>query len=218
MSASSRPVRIKICGLRRPEDVETCLQLEVDWLGFNFWPGSKRYVAPAEARSLVAMLPPEVRAVGVFVNASPKEIAEIVDHVRLTCVQLHGDERIEDYAELPVQLIQVVRVSGSAPLRADRISPRADEVLLDAAVAGYGGAGAQFDWAIAEDAQRTFGRKVMLAGGLTPMNVTRAVKDVAPAGVDVASGVESAPGVKDPEKLKAFVRAVRAAAGVGDDT
>lgn len=206
-------VRIKICGVTRAEDVETCLELGVEWIGFNFWPKSKRYISPDAAAELVRRLPAPTHAIGVFVNSPAEEIAQILDRVPLSAIQLHGDERLEDYAHLPARLIQVLRISGPESLEKGALSSCADEVLLDAAVAGYGGAGQRFDWTLASAAQRTFDRKVMLAGGLTPENVAQAVRDVAPAGVDCASGVESAPGVKDPQKLKAFVHAVRGAAG-----
>lgn len=205
-------VRIKICGVRRREDVHACATLEVDLVGFNFWPRSKRYVTPAAARELAVDLPSGIARVGVFVNASPEEVRDIASEVGLTHAQLHGDERLEDYAHVGVPLIQVVKIFGPESLRTLALSGVAAELLLDAAVAGYGGAGARFDWSLASQAQRQLGRRVVLAGGLTPENVAEAIAQVSPSAVDVASGVERAPGEKDAGKLRAFVEAVRAAA------
>jgi phosphoribosylanthranilate isomerase len=204
-------VAIKICGLRRPEDVDACVQLAVDLVGFNFWPGSKRYLTAAQAVPLARRLPRTVRAVGVFVDEAPDEVARVADEVGLAAVQLHGDRPVEDYARVPVPLVQVIRVVGAASLSSAHVSARAAQVLLDAAVPGFGGAGARFDWTLAQAAVPRLGREVLLAGGLDPANVAEAIGRVRPWGVDVATGVESAPGEKDPALLARFVAAVRQA-------
>lgn len=203
-------VAIKICGVRRAQDIVVCADLGVSMVGFNFWPQSRRYVRAQDAARLQRECPRELRTVGVFVNASVDEIRAVLEHVRLDRLQLHGDERLEDYASLGVPLVQVIRVSGpEALMRA--VSPLAHHVLLDAAVDGYGGAGKRFDWTWVAAARERLGERLLLAGGLLPDNVEDAIAHVRPWGVDVASGVEAAPGEKDPVRLRAFVEAVRRA-------
>jgi phosphoribosylanthranilate isomerase len=204
--------RIKVCGLTRAEDVEACCGLDVELIGFNFWPRSKRYIAPKDAKPLRALLGPETRAVGVFVDRGVEEVARIVRDVGLDAVQLHGDEQPEDYRGVGAEIIQVVRMSNADSVP-DRVAfPEIRSVLLDARTEGYGGSGQRFDWSLVRSAQRKLQRDVLLAGGLTPDNVHRAIEEAEPWGVDVASGVESSPGVKDAALLRAFVAAVRSAA------
>jgi len=202
--------RVKICGITRAADAALCLEAGVDALGFNFWPGSKRHIRPAEAEAIAATLPAGVLRVGVFVRAAPSEVREVVRRVGLGAVQLHGDEDPAEYREVGAALWQVLRVERALP---EYPSASADAVLLDARVEGFGGGGRPFDWAVASGA-RAWTQPVWLAGGLTPENVALAVRTVQPWGVDVASGVESAPGVKEPARVRAFIAAVRA---VGDD-
>ena len=199
--------RVKICGLTRLEDAQLALRAGADVLGFNFWPGSKRHVAVSRAAEIAAALPAGVLRVGVFVRATPDEVRRTVATVGLGAVQLHGDEDPSDYADAGVPLWQVLRIDTSLPAS---VSASASELLLDARVEGFGGSGRTFDWSLARQA-RQFGLPFWLAGGLTPLNVAEAVRRAAPNGVDVASGVESSPGVKDPERVRAFVAAVRAA-------
>jgi phosphoribosylanthranilate isomerase len=199
--------RIKVCGITRLEDALACVEAGVDAVGFNFWAGSKRHVAVARAAEIAAALSPGVLRVGVFVRAAPLEVRDTVAAVGLGAVQLHGDEDPADYVDAGVPLWQVLRVESSLP---ESVSPRAAEVMLDAKVEGFGGAGRIFDWTLARGAGR-YGLPFWLAGGLTPANVGDAVRRAQPSGVDVASGVESRPGMKDPALVRAFVAAVRAA-------
>ena len=199
--------RIKVCGITRLEDALACVEAGVDAVGFNFWAGSKRHVAVARATQIAAALPPGVLRVGVFVRAEPLEVRDTVAAVGLGAVQLHGDEDPADYAGAGVPLWQVLRIGSSLP---ESVSVRAAEVLLDAKVEGFGGSGRSFDWSLARAARR-YGLPFWLAGGLSPANVGEAVRRAEPSGVDVASGVESRPGLKDPELVRAFVAAVRAA-------
>lgn len=199
--------RIKVCGITRLEDALACVEAGVDAVGFNFWPGSKRHVAVADAAEIAAALPPGILRVGVFVRARPSEVRSIVAAVGLGAVQLHGDEDPADYLEAGAPLWQVLRIESSLP---ETVSARAAEVLLDAKAEGFGGSGRSFDWSLARGARR-YGLPFWLAGGLTPANVGEAVRLAEPPGVDVASGVESRPGLKDPALVRAFVAAVRAA-------
>jgi phosphoribosylanthranilate isomerase len=193
--------------MTRLEDALDAIAAGVDAVGFNFWPGSTRHVDVARAREIVSALPPGVLRVGVFVRATPEEVRATVAEVGLDAVQLHGDEDPADHAAASVPLWQVLRIESALPAS---VSPRAAELLLDAKVEGFGGSGRSFDWSLARDARR-FGLPFWLAGGLTPANVAEAIRRAEPTGVDVASGVESRPGVKDPARVRAFVAAVRAA-------
>ena len=199
-------VKVKICGITRLEDALLAARLGADALGFNFWPGSRRFVDPGAARAIVDRLPPFVTAVGVFVNQPPTEVLATAAQSGVTAVQLHGDEPPEDCNGYPIPAIKALRVSGPESLGAmDRY--RVQAFLLDAPSAGFGGSGAVFDWALAREVAAR--RTVVLAGGLTPENVTEAVRTVRPWAVDVASGVESSPGVKDPDKLARFLASAR---------
>lgn len=199
--------RVKICGITRLDDALACVEAGVDAVGFNFWPGSKRHVPLARAVDIATRLPAGVLRVGVFVRAAPDEVRAAVRAAGLTAVQLHGDEDPADYADVGAPLWQVLRIESALP---ESVSPGAAELLLDARVDGFGGGGRSFDWSVARGARR-FGLPFWLAGGLSPDNVGEAVRRASPVGVDVASGVESAPGVKDPARVRAFVAAVHAA-------
>jgi phosphoribosylanthranilate isomerase len=202
---------IKICGVTTAKDAAMAAELGADAIGVNFWPGSKRYVDPGEAGPILAAIPAGVLKVGVFVNEPEKEFADLalrIELLGLDRVQLHGDERPADYAELdPARLIRAIRIRDAASFAAAAgWSPSL--WLYDAFVEGYGGGGVPAPWPlIAEKARRPF----LLAGGLTPENVADAVRATRPDGVDVSSGVERAPGVKDPAKVAAFIAAARAA-------
>lgn len=204
-------VRVKICGVRRPEDARAAVRAGADALGFNFWPGSKRFLAPAEAGRIVRQLPPFVAAVGVFVNATREEIVSALLASGVGVAQLHGDERPEECRDLPVRVVKAIRVTSATDLLG--LSAYRDAgvgtFLLDAPSAGYGGSGTAFDWSLAAGA-RPMGR-VILAGGLGPGNVAEAIRAARPWGVDVASGVEIAPGVKDAGLMERFVAEARAA-------
>jgi phosphoribosylanthranilate isomerase len=195
--------RVKICGITRLEDALAAAQAGADALGFNFWPKSKRYLEPRAAAEIIALLPPFVATVGVFVDPTRDEALRAAEASGVQWLQLHGDESPEFCAALPLPVLKAVRVRHRASLDA------LDEYdvagfLLDADSTGYGGSGATFDWDLAAEAARR--APIVLAGGLRPENVADAVRKVRPWGVDVASGVESAPGVKDHEKTARFIR------------
>ncbi|MGO8970191.1 MAG: phosphoribosylanthranilate isomerase [Myxococcaceae bacterium] len=201
-------VKVKVCGLTRAEDVQTCVDAGVDAIGFNFWPQSKRYLTLDAAERLAASVPAHLLKVGVFVRAPPAEVRLAVERARLGAVQLHGDEDPQDYVGVGAPLWQVVRISGPESLPG-MPSRAASAVLLDAHVEGQGGGGRRFDWALVPWV-RAWRLPVWLAGGLTPENVGEAILRAAPDGVDVASGVETAPGIKDAARVRAFMAAVRA--------
>jgi len=207
--------RIKICGVTLPDDAARVAATGVDYLGLNFWPRSKRYLAaeraPAVAAAARAAGP--ARLVGLFVNQPLDDIAAIARDVGLDALQLHGDETPEDAAA-------IAQLTGRPVWKAIAVgAPRdlhgldawsVEAVVLDAPTAGRGGAGKVFDWNLARDARRSYpARQLVLAGGLGPHNVAAAIEAVDPWAVDVASGVESAPGIKDPAKVAAFIAAVR---------
>jgi phosphoribosylanthranilate isomerase len=202
-------VRTKICGITSLADAEMCLEAGADALGLNFWSGSVRRVSEPVAAQITAALRGKVLLVGVFVDASEVEIARLRDGLSLGCVQLHGEEPPELLTRFLPHAYKAVRVRG-ADVAAEVARFAGEHVLLDAYVKGMpGGTGATFDWTLAEKIARQ--RKLTLAGGLTPENVAEAVRAVAPYCVDTASGVESAPGVKDPARVRAFIAAAKGA-------
>jgi phosphoribosylanthranilate isomerase len=203
----ARP-KVKICGITRLEDALAAARLGADALGFNFWPRSRRFVSPAEVRAIVRRLPPLVTAVGVFVDPTRDEVLRAVDASGVGVVQLHGDESPELCLSLPLPVLKAIRVADARSL-AQLASYEVQGFLLDAPSPGYGGSGATFDWSLAAEVAREL--PIVLAGGLTPENVAEAVATVSPWGVDVASGVESAPGVKDPERMARFVERAKEA-------
>ncbi|HET6550095.1 MAG TPA: phosphoribosylanthranilate isomerase [Solirubrobacter sp.] len=205
--------RVKICGTTRLEDAELAIELGAWALGFILWPGSKRHADPAVAAGIARAVRRRVETVGVFVNQPLDEIAGLADVLGLTHVQLHGDEGPSFCAAVAqrtgAKIIKAVRVAGAADLR-DLERFHTDYHLLDTAAAGhYGGSGRTWDWALA--AQRRAKIPFLLSGGLTPDNVAEGIAAARPFAVDVASGVEASPGVKDPDKLRAFFAAVEGA-------
>ena len=205
------PTRVKICGITRLEDAQLAVELGAAALGFNFYPPSPRYIPPASARKIVMKLPPLVTAVGVFADETEDErVAGVAREAGVTTVQLHGAQLPPlDRALANFKLIRAVAVTDG--FRAETLRElRADAFLLDAYDPKLlGGTGKPFNWSLAREANR-FGR-IILAGGLTPENVGQAIREVRPFAVDVASGVEAAPGVKDAGKLQAFFREVERA-------
>jgi phosphoribosylanthranilate isomerase len=202
--------RVKICGICRAEDAAWAVELGASAIGFVFWPSSPRYIEPARARDIVAHFPPHVTAVGVFVDQPPAHVAEVAALVPLGAVQLHGTESIAAFADVAQPLIKAVPVT--AEFDAARLSdiPSFVTVLLDAHdPIRRGGTGRTIDWRVAAEIARR--RPTILSGGLTSTNVAEAIKQVRPHMVDVSSGVESAPGCKDSDKLKEFFAAVAAA-------
>jgi len=202
--------RIKICGITRREDAELAVELGASALGFNFYPRSPRYLAPAPAAEIVAKLPPTVIAVGVFADETDTaHVASVAREARVTALQLHGPRFPENNRHLGYPVIRAVAVDAGFKPEA-LCGLEAAAFLLDAFdPVSIGGTGRAIDWAKARAATR-YGR-VILAGGLTPENVGEAIRQVRPLAVDVASGVELSPGVKDPDKLHAFFAAVEEA-------
>jgi len=202
--------RVKICGITNWPDARRAIEAGCDALGFNFYPRSPRYIAPAEAAAIRARMPREIAAVGVFVNESPSAVAELAGAVRLDYAQLHGEEG-PAAARTIARSIAVIKAFhvGSRFRVAGLARYPAAAFLLDSARAGdgrRGGTGRRFDWQFARPASR-YG-PIVLAGGLTPENVAQAIRSAHPAAVDVATGVESARGRKDARKLRAFLDAV----------
>ena len=199
-------VKVKICGVTRPEDALAAVRLGADALGFNFWPRSKRYLPPAEARAIVRGLPPFVTAVGLFVDPTVDEVRSAADASGVVLAQLHGDETPELCLAMPLPVLKAIRVADGSSL-AQLASYDVRGFLLDAPSEGYGGSGKVIDWSLVAEVAREM--PIVLAGGLTPDNVAEAVRTVRPWAVDVASGVESAPGVKDEEKMRGFIEAAK---------
>lgn len=208
-------VRVKICGITSLEDARAAVTAGADALGFMFYTPSPRCVDADTAAAICRALPPWVTRVGVFVDAAEEFIREIVSRCGLGALQFHGQETPEFCRRFVLPVVKAFRIRDPDSLAA---LPAYDTAawLLDSFVSGqWGGTGATFNWDLAAAAAH-LGRPVILAGGLTPENVAGALRRVRPYGVDVSSGVESAPSRKDAGKLQAFIAAVRAAdAGAG---
>jgi len=212
-------VLVKICGLTSVEDAIACAESGADWVGLNFHPTSPRSVDTAVAASILAALPRHVTAVGVFVDRPAAAVAEMADRLGLGVVQLHGQEPPDDVAALArFRVIRAFRLGTAGAwadvadflARAESLGRPLDGVLVDAYVPGIaGGTGATIDASVLDAAPSL--PRLILAGGLTAANVGERIRRVRPWMVDVASGVESAPGRKDPDRIAAFVQAVRAA-------
>jgi phosphoribosylanthranilate isomerase len=203
--------RVKICGVTRVEDARMAWASGADALGLNFYPRSPRFVTAETAAVLARTRPALGAVVGVFVNESPDIIRARVRECGLTAVQLHGDEPPEACAGYGVPVIKALRVRGPEDVERARAYVGAGDVatlLLDGAAPGYGGGGVGFDWSLVARLSDA-GVPVLVAGGLNPSNVQQAVRATKPYGVDVASGVEVSPGIKDADAVRAFVRAVR---------
>jgi len=200
---------VKICGLTTPYDALRCIEAGADAIGLNFWPGSPRRVDIPTARSIVELAGDHAQMVGVFVDFTLEQVREILRETGIDWAQLHGDEPPEFLTELLPTAYKAIGVKDGSAIALARSYP-GEHLLLDASVPGMpGGTGRTFDWAIAAEVAEE--RKLTLAGGLTPDNVAEAVRAVGPFRVDVASGVESAPGRKDAELVRRFVAAAKAA-------
>lgn len=200
---------VKVCGVRTLADAEMCVDLGVDAIGLNFWPGSKRHVGIQDAARIVSAVGSRIATVGLFVDEDLQVIERIRREVGLSWLQLHGRESPDDVEALGSQAYKALRV-GATSVDAEAGRYGGALLLLDALVSGeVGGTGRRFDWGLAKELAKT--RPIVLAGGLTSDNVQRAVAVVAPRALDVASGVESAPGVKDAALVQAFVTAARGA-------
>jgi phosphoribosylanthranilate isomerase len=207
---------VKICGVRRVEDARLACELGADAIGFVFWPGSPRFVDPERARAIAAELPPFASVVGVFVDQMPEYVSSVAALVQLAAVQLHGNEPPASYMDLRHRVIKSVPVTaGFDPVRACRALPSTATMLLDAHdPIRRGGTGRTVDWRAAAAAARL--RPVILSGGLNARNVVEALIRVRPYALDVSSGVESSPGVKDPAKLREFFAALASTEGTVD--
>lgn len=208
-------LRVKICGIKTAEDAHSAAILGADAVGLNFVPDSPRYIEDENlARAIVLeLIPLHVLSVGVLVNPVAEAVARMAERLGLDAVQLHGEEKPELAEQIRracskrIQIWKAYRIGSADDLK--RVTKEAwpcDALLLDARAPGEarGGTGHTFDWSLLADFPRT--RPLILAGGLTPENVAEAVKAVKPSGVDTASGVEAAPGVKDSEKMKRFIQ------------
>ena len=201
--------RIKICGLTRPEDVVTAIAAGADALGLVFYSPSPRFVDVEKATALARLVPPFVTTVGLFVNAEPRVVRETLTAVPLHLLQFHGDEDEAYCRQFDRPYVKAARMKpGVDLLQYVSAFPSAQAILLDAFVDGYGGGGKVFDWNLIPP---SLPKPLILSGGLDAGNVGEAIVRVRPAAVDVSSGVEADKGIKDVEKIHAFVSAVRAA-------
>lgn len=205
-------VKVKICGITRLEDALAACEAGADALGFVFYEPSPRYIEPRRVREILFSLPPFVTPVGVFVNKTAEEVNRIVAQSGVALVQLHGEEPSDLVPQLTVPALKAVRVRGEADLAVLR-GYRVQAYLLDSHVPGkYGGTGVPFQWEVAVKA-KAHGR-IILSGGITVDNVAEALRTVAPFGIDVSTGVETSPGIKDPGKVKELLERVRETNGL----
>lgn len=201
-------VRVKICGITRVEDALAAAAAGADAIGLVFYAGSPRAVGVEQARAIIAALPPFVTTVGLFVDAGRDELAHILASVPLDLLQFHGDESAEQCEGFGRPYIKALRVRAGDDIVA-RVAdyPSAQGILLDAYVEGVpGGTGEAFDWSLIP---QRLSKPLILAGGLRPDNVAAAVAQARPYAVDVSGGVEASKGIKDAQKVGAFIRAAR---------
>ncbi|MBI5451698.1 MAG: phosphoribosylanthranilate isomerase [Gammaproteobacteria bacterium] len=200
--------RIKICGITRVEDALLAASLGADALGLVFFARSPRHVTISQAAEIVHALPPFVTTTGLFVNAAEAEIRAVLAALPLDLLQFHGDEREGDCVKYGRPYLKAIRMQDGTDLQSVQYDyPAARALLLDAYRPGVaGGTGDTFDWAQVPSGLK---RPIILAGGLGPDNVAAAIHTVRPYAVDVSSGVEAAPGIKDPQRLRAFIEQVR---------
>jgi phosphoribosylanthranilate isomerase len=204
--------RIKICGITSAEDAAMAVFFGADAIGINFCQGSRRYVAASEAPPILAAVRGKALVVGVFVNELPEVVTEVCRNLRIGAVQLSGREPPAVAQRLPFPRIKAVHVRDGTKLAEHKGYP-CEAFLLDADVPGeYGGTGKALDWGTIDGSD--LGKPWILAGGLTAGNVAAAIRTAHPHGVDVASGVESLPGIKDPEKVKSFIRNAKETFGI----
>lgn len=203
---------VKICGITRREDAQAAVAAGADALGFMFYEPSKRHITPENAARMIAEIPVAVERVGVFVNADEATIRQAVEISGINVIQFHGDE-VPEFCERfrPLKIWKAFRMENADSLRMLPQFDQADAWLLDSYVKGvHGGTGETFNWDLAIEA-KALGRPVILAGGLVAENVGDAVRQVQPYGIDVSSGVESRPGIKDEDKIRAFIQAAKGA-------
>ena len=204
--------RVKICGITRVEDALTAAASGADAIGLVFYEKSPRHVGLERAAEIVQALPPFVSAIGLFVNAAPAEVHAVLNAVHLDTLQFHGEESPQGCAQFGLPYLKAVRVRPETNLvqcAADHVG--ASALLLDAYTEGvHGGTGQVFDWGLVP---KNFPKPLILAGGLNPANVTEAIRITHPYAVDVSGGVEREKGIKDAEKIAAFMRGVEACTG-----
>jgi phosphoribosylanthranilate isomerase len=202
-------IHVKICGITNHEDAQAAVDAGADALGFVFYPPSPRHVSPKQAAQIILRLPPFVTTVGLFVDAALETVNDLAARCKLDRIQLHGSETPAFCGQVRQPVIKAFRMKSVESLR-QLPSYRVSAYLLDAYVEGAlpGGTGTPFPWALAARA-KVYG-PVILAGGLTPDNIATAIAQTRPYGVDVSSGVESAPGIKDHRKVREFVTRARA--------
>ena len=200
---------IKICGIKTLKDALVAIEAGADYLGFNFYPKSVRFIEKETCAGITSVLKrehPQIKFIGVFVNSPVEEVKNILETCSLDLAQLHGDETPEMFAQLEPNVFRAFRGIPSDVIGYER--NEAPAFLVDAAVKGvYGGSGVTADWSAAKELAKKY--PLLLAGGLTPENIADAVRRVKPWGVDTASGVESSPGLKDEAKMVAFVKEVK---------
>lgn len=199
--------KVKICGITNLDDALAAVEFGADAIGFGFVPNTPRYIESAKAAEIIARLPPFVTTVGLFVNDSQEHIKQIANQCKLNVLQLHGQESPDFCLQFNRKVIKAFRVKDQESLT---VLPKytVSAYLLDTYVKGtMGGTGVTFDWRLALDAKK-YG-PVILAGGLNPENVAKAIQQVRPYGVDVSSGVEAEPGKKDHGKIKDFIAAAK---------
>lgn len=199
--------RVKICGITREEDARTAVAAGCDAIGFVFYKPSPRFIDPVQASKIASQLPPFVSVVGLFVDADPSDINHARQLVRLDLLQFHGDETVVECERYGMPYMKAVRVKAETNLlQYAELYGRAQALLLDTFVEGVpGGTGKAFDWNIIPG---SFPKPLVLAGGLTPDNVTEAIRRVQPYAVDVSGGVELNKGIKDAAKIAAFMQGV----------
>ena len=205
-TGNSRKTQIKICGLTKPEQALSCVEMGADLIGLNCWNGSLRYIIPEIISEIVSELPESARTVGVFVNESPDSINNVMKQTGMNLVQLHGDETVETCEKLEFPWFKAFRLSPN--FKMSLIKHYNQETFLVDAYSKhhFGGSGQKIDIDLASKASGL--GKMILAGGLTPENVEEAVEKVKPWGVDVCSGVESKPGIKDMRLVEKFINKI----------
>lgn len=201
--------RIKICGITNHEDAANAVAFGADALGFNFYKGSSRYIAPEKAAEICALLPAFVTTVGIVVNEPIADVNRMLKDLRIDLLQFHGDETPEYCEAVEHPYMKALRATSRDQIKAEmRLFETAQAILVDTATDGqFGGTGKTFDWGMVPD----LGKPVVLAGGLDATNVEAAIATASPYAVDVSGGVEQSRGVKDVAKMKQFFDAVLSA-------
>lgn len=203
--------KVKVCGITENKGLESACCHGADFIGFLFYPASPHYVDLKTAKQLISDIPPNIKSVGLFVNPADQDIDQVINHTRIDMIQLHGDESPERVAEIKkmsgLEVIKAIQVKAREALRqAPEFRDSADWLIFDSG----GGSGQTFNWDFLLDYKNP-GKKWMLAGGLNTGNVKQAIDKLNPPALDISSGLESSRGIKDPEKIKAFLKMVKQA-------